>query len=81
MYLNVFDDINYIDLYTVGATVVLLAQKNQLLKLLNTKILQYKIYNESVLIYTAKYDISFKSPVVNWSMFSYYNRQFFLDVC
>ena len=78
MYLNVFGDINYIDLYTVGATVVLLAQKNQLL---NTKILQYKIYNESILINTANYDISFKSPVVNWSMFSYYNRQFFLDVC
>jgi hypothetical protein len=78
MYLNVFDDINYIDLYTVGATVVQLAQKNQLL---NTKILQYKIYNESILINTAKYDISFKSPMVNWSMFSYYNRQFFLDVC
>jgi hypothetical protein len=78
MYLNVFDDINYIDLYTVGATVVQLAQKNQLL---NTKILQYKIYNESILINTAKYDISFKSPMVNWSMFCYYNRQFFLDVC
>jgi hypothetical protein len=78
MYLNVFDDINYIDLYTVGATFVQLAQKNQLL---NTKILQYKIYNESILINTAKYDISFKSPVVNCSIFSYYNRQFFLDVC
>ena len=78
MYLNVFDHINYIDLYTVGATVVQLAQKNQLL---NTKILQYKIYNESILINTAKYGISFKSPMVNWSMFSYYNRQFFLDVC
>ena len=31
MYLNVFDDSNYIDLYNVGATIVLLAQKNQLL--------------------------------------------------
>jgi hypothetical protein len=30
MYLNVFDDINYIDLYTVGATIVLLAQKKSI---------------------------------------------------
>jgi len=75
MYLNVFDDINYIDLYTVGAAVVLLAHKNQLLNETEIQNIYWK-YTDN----TAKYDISFKSPVVNRSMFSYYNRQFFLDV-
>jgi hypothetical protein len=45
MYLNVFDDINYIDLCTIGAAIVLLAQKiNYLMKL------KYKIHTENILI-------------------------------
>jgi hypothetical protein len=55
MYLNVLDDINYIDLYTGGVTIVLLAQINNVIDI---KVLQQKIYDANIQISIAKYDIN-----------------------